>query len=179
MSPGQAVLLAPALGLADSFADTVRDYRRAGEDFDRLLAHLLDDLPAYLQFCDNLRKGRRLPPGIVPSSTYWLVLDGRTIVGSGRLRHRLNPALKKEGGHIGYTIRPSLRRQGYGALICRLLMEKAREERGLDRVLITCDTDNVGSYRIIEKNGGIWEGESRSDFSGKPVSRFWVPVERR
>lgn len=166
----------PSVDLACTFAETVRDYRAASEEFDRFLSHLLSDLTAYVQFCENMRAGRRLPRGVVPQSTYWLILGGRTLVGSGRVRHRLNPALEKEGGHIGYTIRPSCRRRGYGSRICRLLMDKARDEHGLDKVLITCDTDNTASYRIIEKNGGVRAGESRSDYSGKPVTRFWAPT---
>jgi predicted acetyltransferase len=166
----------PSVDLARTFAETVQDYRNAGEDFDRFLTHLLNDLPAYVQFCENMQAGKRLPRGVVPQSTYWLIRGGHTLVGSGRVRHQLNAALEKEGGHIGYTIRPSYRRRGYGSRICRLLMDKARDEQSLDKVLITCDTDNTASYRIILKNGGVRVGESRSDYSGKPVTRFWAPT---
>jgi predicted acetyltransferase len=43
-------------------------------------------------------------------------------------------------------------------------------ELGLSQVLITCDVDNVGSRRIIEANGGRFEGQR----SGK--LRYWVPT---
>jgi predicted acetyltransferase len=55
-------------------------------------------------------------------------------------------------------------------------MDKAGEELGVDHVLITCDTANTASYRIIEKNGGVRAGESISDYTGNPVTRFWVPI---
>jgi predicted acetyltransferase len=83
----------------------------------------------------------------------------------------------KEGGHIGYTVRPSDRRKGYGSTLCRLMLEEAWSRLGLRRVLITCDTDNVGSARIIQKNGGVFESEVRSDHSGKRVSRYWVDLD--
>ena len=56
-------------------------------------------------------------------------------------------------GHIGYKIRPSERRKGYGKLICRLAIGEARK-LGIGDILITCDDDNIGSRKIIEANGG-------------------------
>lgn len=43
---------------------------------------------------------------------------------------------------------------------------------GLERVLITCDEDNIASARTIERNGGAYE-DSRG---GK--RRYWVPTRR-
>jgi predicted acetyltransferase len=98
------------------------------------------------------------------------------MIGITHLRHRLTDPLRKEGGHIGYNIRPSERRKGYGTKILELALDKAREI-GLKRVLVTCDTDNVASGKIIRKNGGVFEGESISDRSGKPVSRYWIELD--
>ena len=69
------------------------------------------------------------------------------------LRHSPTPELTYYSGYIGYGVLPSMRLQGYGTLMCRLLLEKAA--RYYDRVIITCKSDNTGSRRIIEKNGGI------------------------
>ena len=56
----------------------------------------------------------------------------------------------EEGGHIGYVIRPSERRKGYGTLILGLALVQAHA-CGLDRVRFTCNTENIASARIIEK----------------------------
>ncbi|MFI2707699.1 GNAT family N-acetyltransferase, partial [Nocardioides sp. CER28] len=56
----------------------------------------------------------------------------------------------------GYSIRPSYRRQGHASRALGLALERAREI-GLDRVLITCDEDNLGSARTIESQGGVFE----------------------
>ena len=108
-------------------------------------------------------------------TTYWLVKDNEIVLGESRLRHRLTPALENEGGHIGYAIRPRQRRKGYGTCILRLTLEKARD-MGLDRVLVTCDTDNLASARIIEKNGGALAGYGISPQSGIQVSQYWIDL---
>ncbi|HZH97657.1 MAG TPA: hypothetical protein VEX38_01685, partial [Fimbriimonadaceae bacterium] len=69
--------------------------------------------------------GENLPEGIVQQTVFWLVDEADQIHGELRLRHRLNDALLQEGGHIGYVIRTSSRRKGYGRLILRLGLEKA------------------------------------------------------
>ena len=124
---------------------------------------------------EKSEKGIDLKPNLVPQTTYWLVKDGTTIVGESRLRHALTPDLKLEGGHIGYVIRPSQRLQGNGKEILRLTMRKAKE-MGFDKVLVTCDKDNIGSSKIIVANGGILDGEGVSKRSKKLVQRYWVPI---
>lgn len=50
-------------------------------------------------------------PGWVTASNYWIV-DGGEVAGMISLRHELNEALENFYGHVGYTVRPSLRRRG-------------------------------------------------------------------
>ena len=65
--------------------------------------------------------------GLVPASRFWLIGDADRYLGDVDVRHHLNEALRRFGGHIGYTIRPSERRKGYGGLICRLGIMEARK----------------------------------------------------
>ena len=53
-------------------------------------------------------------PGYVPCTYLWIV-DGDTFLGSLAIRHELNSFLLNEGGHIGYSVRPSARRRGHAA----------------------------------------------------------------
>lgn len=101
--------------------------------------------------------GEGLESWMVPENTYWLYAGGRPL-GFGKVRHRLTEALKKAGGHIGYAIRPSARGKGYGAIILKLLLEKARG-LGLDKVMIDCLAGNLRSRKVIEANGGALEKE--------------------
>ncbi len=87
------------------------------------------------------------------------------------------PHLEREGGHIGYDVPPSERMKGYGTILLKHVLLKAKE-MGIKKVLITCDADNIGSAKIIENNGGIYENESISTESGKPVSRYWISISQ-
>jgi predicted acetyltransferase len=105
---------------------------------------------------------------LVPSTTWWWV-EGTEYLGRISLRHRLTERLLEIGGHIGYDVRPSARRQGHATKMLRAVLPHTYK-RGIDPALVTCDTDNIGSRRVIEANGGVLEDER----SGK--LRYWVPT---
>jgi len=93
-----------------------------------------------------------LPDWMVPQTSYWLYDDERP-VGYGRLRHFLNDALRENSGHIGYAIRQTERRKGYGSAILTLLLEECRK-MDIREVQIGANKDNVPSNKIIQKHGG-------------------------
>jgi predicted acetyltransferase len=80
------------------------------------------------------------------------------------------------GGHIGYGVRPAMRRKGYGTEILRQTLLKARA-LGLRRIRLTCDKDNVGSVRTILRNGGTFDDEEFMPEQQRVVSRYWVSLE--
>lgn len=178
-------LVAPDPALAEAFFAALRDFRAAGETHIPASGSGIDsvtspaDVPTYIDAARVQERGDALPPGYVPSSAYWLVRtapDGATeVMGLSALRHRLTPALEDVGGHIGYGIRPTARRQGYGTRILALTLDRARA-RGLDRALITCDTTNVASARVIERNGGILASSGLSPQTNTHVSRYWIAL---
>jgi predicted acetyltransferase len=154
------------------FLAMLREYQTAGEGRYRYaLARAERDFGSFVLHLNNGQTNRRLRKGRVPQTHYWLVRDDGYFLAGSRLRHWLTPALEREGGHIGYDVRPSERGKGYGILQLGLTLEKARD-LGLARILVTCDTDNYASARIIKKNGGRFENELTSDHTGKPVSRY-------
>lgn len=169
MNNPEVTLIEPSEALASELLEMASEYRASGDD---RYQSALADVSAYLRKLLEHSAGVGLPPGRVPSTTFWLKAGPR-IVGRSSLRHHLTPELEEEGGHIGYDIRPSYRRKGYGTLILGMTLKKAKG-LGLERVLITCDTDNVESARIIEKNGGRLEARAISGKSGKKISRYWI-----
>jgi predicted acetyltransferase len=124
----------------------------------------------------NYAKGAGLPDGWVPAHTFWVVRNAKTIVGVVQLRHALTPFLEAEGGHIGYSVRPSERGKRYATRMLEMALDEARR-LGLKRVLITCDRRNVASARVIQKNGGRLENEVPSRFPGREFTqRYWVEL---
>jgi predicted acetyltransferase len=118
-------------------------------------------------------RGENLRPGQVPS-TFLLAFAGPRIAGRVSIRHRLNDALARRGGHIGYVVVPEFRRRGYATAILRQALRIARERYGIGRVLVTCDADNVASIKTIERNGGILEGVGDANPGEKPFLRYWI-----
>ncbi len=105
-------------------------------------------------------------PGWVPCTTLWWA-EGDEYLGRIAIRHRLTPALTEVGGHIGYDVRRSARRQGHATAMLRAALPVARR-LGIDGALITCDVDNLASRKVIEHNGGVLVDE----LNGK--LRYWV-----
>jgi predicted acetyltransferase len=110
----------------------------------------------------------------VPYSLRWLV-EGDEFIGEASIRHELNAHLLREGGHVGYGIRPSRQRRGYGRLILALALEECRR-LGLERVLVTSLADNLGSVRIIEANGGRLENETIDPSGRRRLRRYWISL---
>lgn len=108
----------------------------------------------------------------VLDSTFFLYDEERDIfIGAANIRHYLNDSLLLTGGHIGDGIRPSERRKGYGKLLIKLALKECKN-LGIDKVLITCSKDNIGSKKAIIANGGILENEVIED--GEVCQRYWI-----
>ena len=129
-------------------------------------------LARYIELLQQHSRGENLPPGHVPS-TFLFAFDASRIVGRVAIRHQLNAFLLRIGGHIGYVVVPEFRRRGYATLILRHALDIAHRRLGIDRVLVTCDEDNVGSIKTIEKNGGVLENIVAGPDLPVPKRRYW------
>ena len=171
-----AVLIQPNSTYQKSFLEAVREFQEDGnalEDTQKLsLADTEADFEAYLHSRRKYENPALLEPGFVAQSDLWLV-ENQEFIGRSKLRHALNDHLRQRGGHIGYEIRPSKRRMGYGSLILKLTLERACQ-LGIERALITCDVENLGSRGVIEANGGELEGEFVLPGHDKPIRRYWI-----
>lgn len=138
--------------------------------------HYYEEGMAFTRYLDVLaeqEQGINLPPNHVPS-TFLFAFKGDRIVGRVSIRHRLNDFLLRIGGHIGYVVVPEFRRQGHATAILRQALQLAHDRFGLERVLVTCDDDNIGSLKTIEKNGGVLEDIVSGPDLVKPKRRYWI-----
>jgi predicted acetyltransferase len=117
-----------------------------------------------------------VPEGRVPATFLVAEHDG-AIVGRVSIRHALNDFLLREGGHIGYAVRPAWRRRGFATSILRQSLALT-DELGIARVLVTCDDDNVGSAAVIESQGGVLEDVVPVE-GGTPKRRYWIDRTER
>ncbi len=166
-------LILPCKEYLASYTEAFAEYesypRRAGNPFSDpracdLLAHF-----------DDMRHARNLPAGWVGATTYWLVDDeAQRFLGQIDIRHELTESLLRYGGHIGYAVRLGEWGKGYGTLMLSLALPFAKEQ-GITRCLITCDDDNPGSARVMEKNGFVLDDKINNVIDGQAIvtRRYW------
>jgi predicted acetyltransferase len=173
----ELLLIEPSKKFKDEFEQMVQDYEKHGEiEYYEMYKSALDDFNKYVENLIDNSRGIGLKEGWVPCSTFWLIDNTNHVLGVIRVRKELNSEfLRNIGGHIGYDIAPSDRRNGYGALILKIGLEKVKS-MGINTVLITCKADNQASARIIEKNGGIFDSEILDSDSSKIFRRYWINV---
>lgn len=169
-------LVEPSMTYKKPCLDAVREFHAAGEyaidaeqlgaKFEELIAHLV-----------AAKDPGNTPPGELPYEDFWL-MDGEEWIGKLTLRTTINTKFLHAGGHIGYEIRPSKRHRGYGTALLRLGLEKARE-RGLQRVLLTCDETNIASRKVIENNGGKLENAVQVEGQTVLKMRYWINLDER
>lgn len=169
------ILTEPEPRFLDSYRSACAEYRQTGiRDY---VFTDPDSCDIFKKF-DDYHSARNLKPGRVGSDYYWLVdIDTDTFLGEVAIRHELNDALRFCGGHIGYGIRCGNWNKGYGTTMLTLALEKARQ-RGLTRVLVTCDDTNIASARVMEKNGFLQEKkvEFSEDGEKRIIRHYWKTI---
>lgn len=166
----------PAVDVHSSFVEAMAEFcaeGRGGADDNTMIGHEIRDASwrtaeGFAGFVAALRADSVTPrrAGWVACTTWWWS-EGSTYLGRIALRHELTKRLREVGGHIGYDVRPTARRQGHATAMLAAVLPHARR-MDIDAVLLTCDVDNVASRRVIEVNGGVLEDE----FEGK--LRYWI-----
>ncbi|MEX2804359.1 GNAT family N-acetyltransferase [Streptococcus sp. H31] len=111
--------------------------------------------------------GINIPEHFVPAIQFVSFDETGRALGFLHLRLRLNDYLLNQGGHIGYSIRPSERGKGYAKEQLRLGLKEAGK-KNINPVLVTCHKTNDASQKIILANGGIYEDTREA------VERFWI-----
>ena len=162
--------------------DYLEEVRRYREEF--LAAGSSMDGTGALRRCEDPREWLaavragddpdRVPEGKVRATVFLCVEEGR-VLGMIQLRHTLNEYLRRYSGHIGYSVRPSARRQGVAKWMLAAILPHCRG-LGLDRVMIACEPWNEGSRRTILANGGVYEKTVHEPESNIDLEQYWITL---
>ncbi len=172
----QIKLIKPTL----EYAKDIMEYRQEFLDSGDSLAgcgslRTCSSVEEWIHELNMLENTDTCPEDRVCSNTYLAIrLSDNKIVGIIDFRHHIDhPILSVWGGHIGYSVRPSERRKGYATEMLRQDLINCKQY-GLEKVLITCDFDNIASKKTIIANGGIFEKEIMVD--DDRIERYWIQL---
>lgn len=141
------------------------------------LHRYLDNYEGWLEKLEEDRN--RIPnEDKVPAQTFFLVRESdNRIVGMINVRLTLNEKLKKYGGHIGYSIRPTERQKGYNKVNLYLGLLTC-QKYGIKEVFMDCDKDNPASAKTIQALGGKLIREYYDDqFAHCVVQDYTIDVD--
>ena len=164
------------------YADEISAYRQESLDDDSHISGSsgLDRFENPLEWIERSRlyESKETLPGAewVVSDQFMLVRESDSrVLGLINLRHYLNDYLEEYGGHIGYSVRPDERRKGYAKIMTLMCFDRCREI-GLERVLVTCKTDNEASRKTIFSLGGVYDRTTHSDSENVDLERYWISL---
>lgn len=167
-------LVKPSLVIEQVYHDYISEWENTGEKIVPYPSRRDDpDFSKVLDRWEAESTDMAFEKGFVPSSLYFAINETGGIYGAVHIRHILNEALLKHGGHIGYGVRPSERKKGIATQMLSMALPIAKD-LGIDRVLVTCDKTNTASAKTIINNGGILENEV---LEGERITqRYWISL---
>lgn len=171
------ILVRPSKNMESAILEYKQEFLESGEQ--RINGScgitFYEDFDVWLNIVTSIEK-EKLSRDNVHASTFFTVRKSdQKIIGSIQLRHSLTEDLRKYGGHIGYAIRPSERRKGYGKQQLSLVLEVARELE-IPRVMVSCDSDNIASARTIMACGGVLTEEM--EVRGVMQQTYWIDLTK-
>ena len=171
-------LVLPDLAYKDRATEYIREFYEYGSEIngsgslDRFLKE--SSYEAWLKKIRSDMDIANLPEPRVPALTYFYVREeDEKIVGMINIRLALNDFLRTEGGHIGYSVRPTERHRHYGTEMV-LAALKVCDVIGIEEVLVSCDRSNIASAGVIKNCGGILKHESYSETYGEMLQMYLI-----
>lgn len=174
----EIVLKAPTAEYAEQILAYRKEFLDANGEMDGCGGlNRIEDPIEWIAKCEKYSRFETCPKDKVTSNQFIAIRksDDR-LVGMIDLRHTIeNPILAMYGGHIGYSVRIDERRKGYAKEMLHLCLEKARE-RGMVRVMVTCNDNNVGSEKTIIANGGVFHHKITVEERNETMKIFWIEL---
>ena len=155
-----------------TFLEFVKEVKEYDNNFEGFKVGNIDDFELFLEKVNSGKQ--KIDNSISPQITYGVFEE--TLIGVFSLRLELVGNLINHGGNIGYFVRPSKRKMGYGTKILNSALIEAKKY-GLEKVLVTCRKENITSSKVIEKNGGILENTYYDKEKDEIIKRYWIKTK--
>ena len=110
-----------------------------------------DDFESFKQARIKMANGIDLRPGVIQTSTYW-VMDDVSPIGYATLKHKVD--LSKPGGHFGCCLKKEYQNKGIGTIVANELSKIAYNDLGIEEVIFTSKNENEQSKRSVSNIGG-------------------------
>jgi predicted acetyltransferase len=169
LNDSEIKFIEPCLEYKKSYLEALKEQNI--KDKDNIDIEKIDkDFDSFLDKTQKIKKG--LIKDYLPGTKYWCI-KGDKYIGNINYRPKLNDQFEFRGGNIGYLVRPSERRKGYASVMLEYVLNIAKRD-GLPLLLITCDDDNIGSKKVIEKAGGVYKNSDV--YEGVKFNRYIISL---
>ena len=143
----------------------------------------LEECNTYEEWLDfENRLSKKYGENYVPSDVYLGIRKSdNKLIGIIDIRKRLTDFLYNYGGNIGYSVIPDERRKGYATEMLKQILSKCKS-MNINRVLLSCDKENIGSAKTIIANGGVLENEVIDKVGlskSGTIQRYWISLKKR
>ena len=143
----------------------------------------LEECNTYEEWLDfDNRLSKKYGESYVPSNVYLAIRKSdNKLIGIIDIRKRLTDFLYNYGGNIGYSVIPEERKKGYATEMLRQILQKC-QMLNMNRVLLTCDKENIASAKTIIANGGELENEVVDEVNlskSGVIQRYWISLKKR
>jgi predicted acetyltransferase len=173
----ELILIKPTAEYGTQIMEYRQEFLDAGDSMDGCgPLRRFDNSLEYIRACKDYEIPETVPENLVQATQFLCIRKSdNKLVAMIQVRHCFNEYLEKYAGHIGYSVRPSERCQGYAKKMLKMALPFCREI-GLDKVLISCTDGNIGSEKTILANGGVYESTVLEPKSNRFLKRFWIEL---
>lgn len=169
-------IVRPALEFQETFLTYLEAFERAGEAYhERTAEAARRDFQAYIDTLQRQARGINNENGFNREQAYWLLHPEGLMIANTRLRHPITESVEKAQGHVGMSVHPGFRRQGYASYMAGFVREEA-VGMGMDHLTLLTAKTNLASRGLIAKLDGKLIEEYADEVTGETICQYRIDL---